>query len=429
MFTFLKKKEKNTKNVVKKDFFLRKFISSTNDLFKGDPDKSLITLVGFLSLAGLLMIYSASAISAYNDPNISDSFFYFNRQILWIFIGVISATVLYVIPLDFLKIASPFILSVGIILMIILIPEAVFKIDIPFVLTKNGATRWIDLVFMDLQPAELIKLGSIIYISAWISKKEQPQKPKEMSEFKFHMYYNFLPFVLFLGFICILIIAQRDLDTAIILVASIISIYFVAGKSKLHSFGTFFILFVGGFLGSLALYLEDYRRSRLLSFWTIFRDGQPSISEAQSSAFQVWNGLVGFGSGWLFGRGFGESRIKQGFLQEAAYTDSIFVVIGEEFGLFGAIAIIVSFLLFASIGYSIATKSKDQFHILLATGMTTWITVQAFLNIASNVALIPFGGMPLPFFTYGGSSMLTIMMAIGIMLNVSKNNTTERKLR
>lgn len=428
-----KKKQKKTKNrgrKKKRTVLTFDLLGNISEAFKGKPDNTLISLVGFLCLSGLLMIYSASAIAAYNDPNIGDSFFYFNRQIIWIFLGVTVAATIYIMPLNFLRGLSPIILSIGILLLLIMVPEAVFGVDMPFVITRNGATRWIDLIITDIQPAELVKFGAIAYVSAWLTRKNLPDKPKNMSAARYHFNYTFLPFFLLLGFISALILAQRDLDTVIILALSIMAVYYVSGQDRLHSIGTLLIMAVGAIAGAFALFFESYRRDRVLSFFTLFRDGRPTNEELLSSSFQVWNGLIGFGSGWLFGRGFGESRIKQGFLQEAAYTDSIFVVIGEEFGLIGAIAVIISFLLLAAIGYSIATKAQKPFHMLLVTGMTTWIIVQAFLNIAANVALIPFGGMPLPFFSYGGSSMITIMMAIGVLLNVSRiNNMQEVSMR
>src|SRR5690606_10097319 len=127
----------------------------------------------------------------------------------------------------------------------------------------------------------------------------------------------------------------------------------------------------------------------------------PAQDDQLQGAFQVWNGLVGYGSGGIFGNGYAESVIKQGYLQEAAYTDSIFAIIGDEFGFVGSLFIILAFLLIASIGFKIATEAKTKFNALLAVGMTTLIVLQALLNIAAVLVIIPFGGMPLPFFTYG----------------------------
>jgi cell division protein FtsW len=402
----------------------------------GKPDFQLIIIVTLFLIGGLLMIFSASAYAASSNPLINnDTFFYFKKQIQWIILGGFFGYIMYLIPLKTLKKLSPLILAGGIVLLIYILPEALFGktlinsdgdtltsgIQMPFVEALNGAPRWINFGFTNLQPSEFVKFGFAIYISAWLTK-EANNTLKKNSDLKNHLTQVVLPFLVLLGAVSMLILVQRDFDSTVVLVLSILTIYYVSGTDVLHTVGSLLILLFTLVFGIFALFLEDYRRERVETFWHIFIKGRPADSDIANSAFQVWHGLVGLGSGGLSGNGYGESVIKQGYLQEAAYTDSIFVVIGDEFGFIGSICIIIGFLYFTSIGFNIAKNAKDRFNALLAVGMTSIIAIQAFLNIAAVLVIIPFGGMPLPFFTYGGSTTISTLLAIGVLLNVSKEN-------
>lgn len=380
------------------------------------PNMALVYLVILFIIAGLLMVYSASYF--YSDRKFDgDVFFIFKRQFIFIIIGLIAAFGTYITPLKVIKKMSVPLIVFGIFLLIIILPEALFKIDLPIVATKNGATRWLTLRGSDFQPAEYIKFTFIIYLSAWLTR--QVPKVKKIDEIRNEIIYkNIIPFILLLGSISFLILAQRDLDTTMILVLTIMSVYYASGTSIIHSISTVAILGFSVLFGFVALLTESYRRSRVLSYLKIIKDGRPE--DATGDSFQVWNGIVAIGTGKLWGSGYTESHLKLGYMQEAAYTDSIFAVIGEEFGLIGTVALIIAFLYFMSLGFDIAKKAPDRFSSYLALGMTSWITIQALLNIAANLAVIPFGGMPLPFFTYGGSNTIMNLMAVGIILNVSR---------
>jgi cell division protein FtsW len=173
-------------------------------------------------------------------------------------------------------------------------------------------------------------------------------------------------------------------------------------------------------MGLAATLLASYRMSRFQSFLQILINGEPSNTFKRGESFQVWNGLVALGLGGLLGVGYGQSKQKLFFLQEAAYTDSIFSIVGEEFGLLGTLAVILGFLVILSIGLKIAKEAPNKYLFLFASGITAWIIIQAFLNIAANLALIPFGGIPLPFLTYGGSNTIMILIGVGLLLNISK---------
>ncbi len=398
----------------------------------GKPNVNLIVLVVLFLVAGLLMVFSASVYYGYTE--FGDPFYYFVRQSIWIFVGGVLGYLVYFFPLKYLRRFSPLVLAFGIVLLLYILPEALFGktfpdpqtgeiltsgLQMPLVDALNGAPRWINLQFFNLQPSEIVKFAFIVYIAAWLSKERKETKSKD--KLQDHLKFVVLPFLILLGFVSGLILVQRDFDTTVILALAVLIVYYVSGSDRIHTYGSILIVLLAFVLGGVSLTLEPYRRERVETFWHIFTYGEPAAGDAQAGGFQVFNGLVGLGSGGLLGSGFGESVVKQGYLQEAAYTDSIFVVVGEEFGFLGVVLIIIGFLYFASLGLDIARNAPDKFAALLAVGMTSLICVQAFLNMAAVLALIPFGGMPLPFFTYGGSGTIMTLIAVGVLLNISKS--------
>ena len=396
------------------------------------PNYSLLIVVLLFLVFGLLMIFSASAVIAflYND---GDTFYFFKRQILWIIIGGVVAYGLYKLPIDKLRKASIYILIVTLVMMIYLVPEAIFKIDMPFVDTINGATRWINLGLLSIQPSEIAKFAVVLASASWftLSAKSKASigawiKKKENSPIYFSILtlgYKFLPFLI-IGAIIGLILIQKDLDTLVIIVLIFISMFYVSNNSRKTTFATIFLLSISAIMGLIATLSVNFRKSRFEAFLQILFFGEPSDTSKRGDSFQVWNGLVALGLGGVIGVGYGQSRQKLFYLQEAAYTDSIFTIIGEEFGLLGTLGVILGFLIIFSLGLKIAKEAPDKFQSLLAIGITSWITIQAFLNIAANLALIPFGGMPLPFLTYGGSNTIMILAGIGLLLNISKKKKT-----
>ncbi|MDQ6985215.1 MAG: putative peptidoglycan glycosyltransferase FtsW [Candidatus Dojkabacteria bacterium] len=408
-----------------------------SSIFEG-TEWSILALSLTLLAGGLLMIFSASAIRAYEDHN-GDTFYYFKRQIIWIILGGISATGIYLMPIKALRKLSTLFLGGAIFLLLYMLPEAAFGktiqdgndiilsgIQMPFVVAKNGATRWIEIGGFSLQPSELVKFGVVLYLAAWLTRDFKIKDINSKSE---HFKKVLAPFSILMGIISVLILAQSDFDTTVIIFLIAMPVYYISGNDRIHTLGTYLLSIFAGIVGSFALVLEDYRRDRLNAFFEIFLTGRPSVENAQEKSFQVWHGLLAMGSGGLLGVGYGQSKLKLGFLQDAAYTDSIFVVIGEEFGLIGSLAVTLGFLYFAVIGFKIASKADDKFASLVAVGASSWISIQAFLNIASNIALIPFGGMPLPFFSYGGTSTITSMLAVGLLLNVSRHSGRKKKSR
>lgn len=398
----------------------------------------LLIVAAILLVFGLLMIYSSSSSLAlvYRD---GDIFYYVKRQIIWIIIGSFLAFYCYKVNYQAIKRLGFFITLGSIILILYTLPKALFQIDIPFVNTLNGATRWIDLGLFDLQPSELFKFGIIIFTASWLTMSQNSTKSIEqfLRRYRDREYtYKLLNFIYLLfpvvlvTFGSVLILLQKDFDTIIVIFVGFIAAYYIGVDKKYQKTAIVVVILLGLFASTFALIGVEYRRQRVESYVEILLHGEPSETSKRAESFQVWNGLVGIGSGGLFGLGYGESRQKLFFLQEAAYTDSIYAIIGEEFGLVGSLSVIFLFLLFLSQGLNIAKDSNDKFENIMATGVTAGIASQAFLNIAANLAVIPFGGIPLPFVSYGGTSTVITLISLGLILKVgAKQTTTIKKFR
>lgn len=376
---------------------------------KGKPEMRLLYLAVAFFLFGLLMIYSASAVVA--DRQEGSSFHYFFRQLIWLVGGLMASYIAYIFPINQLPKLAP----LGMIVALVgLVAVLVIGEDI------NGAKRWIYIGDFSLQPSEMAKLAFVIYLAAWLAKTRSTSK-KFKEALRDHFYKDILPFILIMGVVCVLILAQPDLDTTVIIAITALTVYFVSGRDAIHSIGTAGMLFLGGIIGIAAAVVAPYRLKRVQVYVEFLTKGSFTIEQKRNEAFQVWNGLLAISNGGLFGVGYGQSTQKLFYLQETAWTDSIFAVIAEEFGLLGSVIIILAFLYFLSLGIEIAMSAKDRFSSLLAVGVTTWIALQGFLNIGANLALVPFGGIPLPFLSYGGSNTIVVMVGVAILLNISRD--------
>lgn len=346
-------------------------------------DKRFFVLILVFVFFGLVAVADASAPQALNAYG--DKFFFLKQQIVWAGIGLVGLFVTSRIHYSFWeKIATPFFLVSVILLLAVLLPH--------FSFAALGARRWISLGFFNFQPSELIKLGLATYLAKVASKEK-----KVIS--------YFVPLVL----VAVIIMLQPDLGTTLIVVFSGLAQIFVSGINLLYFAGALILGIVGTFVVTI---LSPYRKERLLTFLQAARD-------PLGSSYHIKQVLIALGSGGFLGVGLGASRQKYLFLPEAS-TDSIFAVIAEELGLVGAIVIVLMFAYFVYKGLKIAKAAPDVFSKVLATGLTAWIGGQAFLNIASMVALVPLTGIPLPFISYGGSSLVMVMVACGILLNISK---------
>ena len=222
----------------------------------------------------------------------------------------------------------------------------------------------------------------------------------------------FLPFLIFLCIVAIALVLQRDISTLGIITIALITIYFIAGTPVWQ---TILTILGGAGAAAVLIAIKPYRFERILTFLN------PGI-DPLGIGHQINQSKLAIGSGGIFGKGLGMSVQKFGFLPESM-TDSIFAIIGEELGLIGCAALVMAFLAFLYLGFKISSLATDKFSKLVAVGLSTWIVFQAFINIASNIGLFPLSGIPLPFFSYGGSHIIAELIAVGILLNISKNGS------
>src|SRR3989344_2587339 len=338
-------------------------------------DKKLLFTVLALVIFGVVMVANASVVDAVRT--FGDELFFAKRQVLRAVGGLIIMLVLSRIPYQIWnKLALPIIGITVILLVAVLIPGVGTD--------ALGARRWINIGFIDLQPAEFAKLALCIYFAHLFAKRQA-----------------FLPFIFALSLTVGLVMLEPDMGTAAI-------IYFVSGANL----GYLLTLIPIGLIASAIFILtSDYRRERVLTFLN------PS-ADPLGTSYHIRQVLIALGSGGIFGLGLGQSRQKYLFLPEPA-TDSIFAIIGEEFGFVGGLAVIILFSCLVWRGLSIAARGNDPFGRLLAVGITSWIGIQAFINLSAMVALLPLTGVPLPFLSYGGSALVFNLAAMGILLNIS----------
>jgi len=273
----------------------------------------------------------------------------------------------------------------------------------------GGARRWLNFGKFSLQPSEFLKITFLIYLATWLNNRKQHKKDKALLN-------TFLPFICILAGLFTVLILQPDMSTLGIICISGLAMYFLAGTPLWH---TLSLIGGGALLVAIFIKLKAYRMARLLVFLDPGKD-------PLGMGYQLRQALIAVGSGGLLGigtgLGLGMSRQKLGFLPEPM-TDSIFAVIGEEIGFIGCIVLIFLFILFLTRVLKIFKNSpKSSFEPLIATGIGVWICFQAFFNIGGMLGLIPMGGVPLPFFSYGGSHIITEIAAMGLLLNVSRSS-------
>ncbi len=361
------------------------------------PDHWLSICVFLLLSIGLITVFSASVVLSRNDGR-PDNYYFFS-QFVSVFISFFALYIGYKIDYNFWKKLSPVLLIIGVFLL--------FTVFIPGVgIEANGAKRWINIGFTTFQPSEAMKIALILYLATWFE-----MKGKDVADIKKTLF----PFsILLLAIIIIVLLMQRDMGTALVTIVIAGIMFFTSGAKISHLVSLFSI----GCLGLIALIkLEPYRVQRVLIFLN------PGADKT-NAGYQISQALLTVGSGGLWGLGFGQSRQKFNYLPEPA-TDSIFAIICEELGMIRASLIVFLFVFFAYRGYIIARNAPDCYSRLVATGITTWIITQAFINIMAILSLIPLTGVPLPFISYGGSSLIMLMFSCGLLLNISRHSTKE----
>jgi len=359
------------------------------------PDRLLLFTTFLLCGGGLVMVTSASVAFAYTQHQ--SAFYYAERQAAWMFIGFVALFVLSRIDYHRLRPLAPAGAVVAALLMIlVLVPH--------LGVTVNGARRWFDAGPLGtFQPSELGKLAFAVFIAHWVDKNSA-----QMGNFQ----KAFVPFVAMLAGVLVLLMLERDLGTSIVVVGIFVSTYWAGGGRVRHM-----VLLVAALaLAFVALSVfESYRLARLTAYVNPWAD-------PLGAGFQATQSLYGLASGGFFGVGIGHSIEKYGWLPEA-HTDFIFAIVGEETGLLGTTLVMLGFLFFGLRGYRAALRAPDRFGVGLAASITTWICFEALLNMATVTNTLPITGVPLPFFSYGGTAVATTLAAVGVLLSIARSGT------
>jgi cell division protein FtsW len=365
---------------------------------KGQLESSLLVLTTLGLVAfGLVMVYSATSTPAALGD--SDPGYYLKRQSVYALLGIGLMVVLARTSFRNFRQFAPILVTGALALLLV-----VLAIGDPV----NGARRWITFGPAVFQPSELAKLALCVWAAAYLSRRRAPQTLGELAR----------PFGVLVAVFCALLLAEPDLGTSIAVLVMLAGLLAVAG-TPLGVLGAG--AGVAGAIALAAIAIEPYRRERLLSFFDPW-------SDADGAGFQTVQALIGLGSGGIFGRGLGESVVKNFYLPEA-HTDMIFAIIGEELGLIGTLLVIGAFLLFAYAGFRVALACGDPFGKLLAAGLTTLVCGQALINLAAVLGLAPLTGIPLPFVSAGGSSLVIALTSVGILLNIAGDDAGAARAR
>lgn len=355
----------------------------------GKVDFGVLYTILILLAIGVVMIYSAS--SFYSMFHYNDSMFYLKKQGIMAVIGLLAMFFMMNFDYHRLKKITPKLLIITVPLLI-----AVF-----FLPAVNGAKRWIQLGGLSFQPSELTKYVVVLFLALSIDIKGDGIKD---------FWTGIVPYLGLSGFFAALVLAEKNLSiAAIIMIVTFILLFISGGKIK-HLFG----IVLPGLL-TLAIFFifsSDYRRARMLNFIDPWKD-------AAGDGYQLIQSFYALGSGGITGLGLGQSRQKTLYMPEP-HNDFIFSIIGEELGLIGCLIIISLFIIFIWRGVRIAIKAKDTYGKLLAMGITSIIAVQAIINIAVVTGSMPVTGVPMPFISYGGTSLVINLTAMGILLNISR---------
>jgi cell division protein FtsW len=357
---------------------------------EGRFDQRLLTLVTLGLVAfGLVMVYSATSAAAALGNG--DSMAYLERQAVYAILGIVLMSLAARFDYHRLRYLSP-----GLLLAALALCAAVLVAS-PAV---NGAHRWFILGPASFQPSELAKLALCVFTAFHLSRRPAPRTFGELLR----------PLGVLTGIFCVLIVLEPDLGTTISLCVMMLALLLVAGVPVRLLIGA---TLLAGAVGTLAIWVEPYRRARVFSFLDPW-------SDAQNSGFQIIQAMIGIGSGGWTGVGLGEGPQKALYLPEA-HTDMIFAVVGEELGLLGSVFVVGCFAAFGYAGFRIALRCRDPFGKLLAAGLTALVVGQAAINLAAVLGIAPLTGIPLPFVSYGGSSLIVLLVSVGVLLNIAVN--------
>jgi cell division protein FtsW len=357
------------------------------------PDYMVLVVVVALTAVGILMVYSSSAMRGYLSAD-ADTFAIVGPQIQWALLGIAAMVFMMRVDYRYLRLVSVPVYVVAVaLLVLVFVPE--------FNIVIGGSARWLKLpVLPAIHPAEMAKLALVIYLAHWFAKRGTRVGG---------LWTGTLPFLVIIAPVIALVFREPDLGTTIVISLTAFMLFFVAGANTLH------VGAMAGFggIGAIVVGLAGYQMDRIRAWldpW-LYQD---------TIGYHTVQGLLALGLGGAFGAGLGESRMAGGLFVPNAFNDFIFAIIGEEFGLLGAAIVVFLFVTLAYSGVRIAMAAPDTFGALLAAGITGWLCIQAFINIAVVVALVPITGITLPFISAGGSSLIISFAAIGILLSISR---------
>lgn len=361
-------------------------------------DWKFLLLVSALAALGLVMVFSASVSLA--ERLLQDSTFYGRNQTIFLFLGVIAATIAWKVPLEVWERAGPLLLAVGFLLLLIVLVPGIGK-------NVNGAQRWIEIGF-SIQPSEIFKLAVIIYLAGYFVRRGEQIRTQPLV---------FLMPLGIAGLAGVLLLSEPDFGATVVVALTVIAMMFIAGVRLRY----FFLVMVAFLPIAIALiYVSPYRRTRLLSFLNPWDD--PFDTD-----FQLTQALIAIGRGSWNGVGLGNSVQKMAYLPEP-HTDFVFSVLAEETGLIGVTVVIGLFALIVHRCFRIARDAERVGHFFaahLATGIGFWLGLQAFINIGANMGVLPTKGITLPLFSYGGSSSIMVCAACGLVLRVYRETAMQ----
>jgi cell division protein FtsW len=356
------------------------------------PDMWLFGVMLVLLSIGVVMVYSASAIMA--ADRFHDPYLFLKKQLFWALLG--SLGLLAVLRIDYRRLERlqwPILIAAGVLLILVLVP--------PFAQPINGTRRWFRLGPVSFQPAELAKLALVIYLAAYLARRHDG-----LASFT----RGLLPPLGIAGGLALLVLAQPDLGSCLTLIIVTFGLLFLAG-ARTHHLGLLVALALPVLV--FVVRLAPYRLRRITTFVDPWAD-------PRGGGFQIIQSWLALGSGGLFGRGIGESKQKLFYLPES-HTDFIFAVIAEELGFLGALALLTLFVVLIWRGLRVGVRAPDAFGAYLALGITVLIATQTLVNLGVVTGSLPTKGLPLPFISFGGSSLLVTMLSAGVLLNISQH--------
>lgn len=381
---------------------------------RGTPDFQLLILTLLMVGFGIVMVFSSSSSIALVNKNFGyDPLYFTKRQVIFGAIGLLGMFIAMNIPYERYKKLFVPVFIIAIILLII----------VPFSGSINGASSWFKIGTLGIQPTELAKITTIMYLAALISKKGERFRDLRT---------GYIPVMVIVGFIAGLIMLQPDLGSCLILVATAGLVIFAGGANLKHIMGSIALLVLGAsiVMGAGALWdsinpsdtaaaQSNYKAGRIKAFINPWED-------PQHTGYNLIQSLTAIGHGGVTGTGFGQGIQKLHYLPNA-YNDFIFSVIGEEFGLIGSIIFLLFYMYFIWRGLLVSLRCSSPFGTLMGVGIMGLIAIQAFVNIGGVTRTIPITGVTLPFISYGGSSLLVMMVAMGIVLSISRDSSLPTK--